>query len=69
MAGEETEYIHERIDQLVRQTALEVGLLRLHAGVDPLSDQDLALQLTRHRFAMADRAAAETCGHLPREGL
>lgn len=55
-------YIHERIDQLVRQTALEVGLLRLHVGVDrgdTREQQDHALALTRQRFWAAQDAAAD----------
>jgi hypothetical protein len=55
-------YIHERIDQLVRQTALEIGLLRLHVGVDPASnrtEETHAIQLTKDRFWMAQDAAAD----------
>ena len=55
-------YIHERIDQLVRQTALEIGLLRLHAGVDSggsRSEEERAIQLTRNRFWAAQDAAAD----------
>jgi hypothetical protein len=63
-------YIHERIDQLVRQTALEVGLLRLHAGADPASarsEQEHSLDLTRQRFWTAQDAAADNHGHPHRE--
>jgi hypothetical protein len=58
-------YIHERIDQLVRQTALEVGLLRLHLGVDTVNAEDpregekVSMQLTRQRFWAAQDAAAD----------
>ena len=63
-------YIHERIDQLVRQTALEVGLLRLHAGVDSTrsrSEEDHALELTRQRFWAAQDAAADNHHHEHRD--
>jgi hypothetical protein len=54
-------YIHERIDKLVEQTALEVGLLRLHTGVDEALDrvqEDHCLALTRRRFWAAQDTAA-----------
>ena len=54
-------YIHARIDQLVRQTALEIGLIRLHTQIDPgsaRSEQDHSMELTRSRFWMAQDAAA-----------
>lgn len=64
-------YIHARIDQLVRQTALEVGLLRLHVGADPGAGshaaEDHAIELTRQRFWMAQDAAAEEHGQEKRE--
>jgi hypothetical protein len=63
-------YIHERIDQLINQTALEIGLIRLHTGIDPGSAQsecDRSLELTRRRFWMADDAAGEKHGKPPRE--
>lgn len=47
-------YIHERIDQLVRQTALEIVLLRLEAGADP--GDTLAI---KDRFWAAQDAAAD----------
>lgn len=59
-------YIHERIDQLVRQTALEVGLIRLHTGVDATqncADEDAAIQATQDRFWAAQDAAADNHGH------
>lgn len=55
-------YIHERIDQLIRQTALEIGLIRLHTGIDPgatREEQDHCMDLTRQRFWAADDAAAD----------
>jgi hypothetical protein len=64
------EYLHERIDQLVRQAALEVGLIRLHTGIDPAStrgEQDLSLELARNRFWAADDAAADNHKKTKRE--
>jgi hypothetical protein len=55
-------YIHDRIDKLVEQAALEVALLRLHTGVDPAgsrSEEDHSIQLTRQRFWAAQDAAAQ----------
>lgn len=70
MSGDEIGYVHERIDQLIRQTALEVGLIRLHTGIDPASthnEQEESLQLTRQRFWAADDAAGEKHGKEPRD--
>lgn len=58
-------YIHERIDQLIRQTALEVALLRLRTGMDEGRAQ-YTTELTLQRFWAADDAAGETHGKEPR---
>lgn len=63
-------YIHERIDQLVHQTALEVGLLRLHTGVDQCDtreQEDKSMELTRQRFWAAQDVASDNHGHESRE--
>jgi hypothetical protein len=55
-------YIHERIDKLVEQTALEVALLRLHTGADlteTRAEEEHCIELTRQRFWAAQDAAAE----------
>jgi hypothetical protein len=63
-------YIHERIDQLVRQTALEIGLLRMRTGMDrddTREQQEHAMQLTRQRFWAAQDAAADNHSQKHRE--
>jgi hypothetical protein len=63
-------YIHERIDQLVRQTALEIGLIRLHAQIDPgsaPSEQRQSMQETKDRFWAAQDAAADNHNQRHRE--
>jgi hypothetical protein len=55
-------YIHERIDRLVRQTALEIGLLRIHTGADPndtTEQQTHSIQLTHNRFWGSQDVAAD----------
>lgn len=63
-------YIHERIDRLIEQTALEVALLRLHAGADLAqnkAEEEHCLQLTRRRFWAGQDATADLHDQDPRE--
>ena len=64
--GKELAYLHERIDQLIRQTAVEVGMLE--RKTDPLQaprqhkQQTDCIKLALNRFQAADDAAAEKFG-------
>jgi hypothetical protein len=63
-------YIHERIDQLVRQCALEVGLLRIHLGLDHADTPECearAMRSTSERFWTGQDAAADNHGQQHRE--
>ena len=65
-------YLHERIDQLIRQAGIEVGLLELkvrqlqaHTGIDPPAiwpPSDKVYELAKERFWAADDAAADNPG-------
>ena len=59
-------YIHERIDQLVRQTALEIGLMRIHIGIDDMEPRHV-LKLAEERFWAAQDAAADNHNQRHRE--
>ena len=62
---EELAYLHERVDQVIRQAGIEVGLLELKVrqimgtlnGVWPPSDK--IYELAKQRFWAADDAAAD----------
>lgn len=62
---DELAYLHERIDQLIRQVSLEVGLeashRHVHYGVDRARTTEI-IDLARNRFRNADDAAAEKYG-------
>ena len=70
--GKALAYVHERIDQLIRQTGIEVGLLELkvrqlqaHTGIDPPAiwpPSDKVYELAKERFWAADDAAADNPG-------
>ena len=53
-------YIHERIDQLIRQVGIEIGILDV-ARRRPSTEQeaDIAYDLAKQRFWAADDAAAD----------
>ena len=55
-------YIHDRIDALIEQTAIEIGLLHAKAGGPPD-----AVELTRARFWNANDFAALRHDKEPRE--
>jgi len=57
----DTDYLQERVDQLIRQTALEIGILELKClgGVEFPGEQERHLDLVRRRFWAADDAAAD----------
>jgi hypothetical protein len=62
-------YVHERIDQLIRQVAVEVGLLKMQMGDYAFSreEQTEIITMATNRFWAADAAAAEKFGRSPRE--
>ena len=62
----ELDYLHERVDQLIRQTALEVGLASIDAPGRERGDYIMTLAL--NRFKAADDAAGERCGRPSRWG-
>lgn len=62
----ELAYLHERIDQLIRQTAAEVATLECQTN--PFLIQTDRIRLAQNRFQTADDAAAETCAACPRGG-
>jgi hypothetical protein len=56
----EWDYLHERLDQLIHQTALEIGILECKAhSPEPTEAQDKRMALARDRFWAADDAAAD----------
>jgi hypothetical protein len=55
-------YIHARIDALIKQTAVEIGLIRLHIGLDTgdtATEDNRAMALTRARLWAAQNDAAD----------
>lgn len=68
-ASDELGYLHERIDQLVRQAGIEAGLLEIkaRAALGNYAQRDNIYELAKSRFWAADDAAAESYGRTPRE--
>jgi hypothetical protein len=68
---DEIAYVHERIDQLIRQVGLEVGMADIKrqtpAGETDRAYGDHIMELAKARFWAADDAAAERFGRPPRE--
>jgi hypothetical protein len=69
----ELEYLHERIDQLIAQTAVEVGILNYQrdelrsGGQLSLTQQAERIKLAKNRFWAADHAVGRDRGKLSRE--
>ena len=61
-------YLHERIDQLIRQAGIEVGLLELKVYMGGAwAPNDKVYELAKARFWAADDAAADNHGQPHRE--
>lgn len=65
-------YLHERVDQVIRQAGIEVGILEMKIndlrGAWPDKHyRDQVYDLAKKRFWMADDAAGEKFGKEPRE--
>lgn len=52
-------YVHERIDKLVHQTALEIGLIRGHSTDGSQAAVETEIKLSQQRFWAAQDAAAD----------
>ena len=66
--GEEINYLHDRIDHLIRQSGIEIGLLDARSrGVLFRDDRDKVYELAKKRFWAADDAAAQNHNREPRE--
>jgi hypothetical protein len=72
MLRAENAYLHERIDYLLRQTALEIGVIDLHHAPPPRNtDQqqriETPIRAAQSRFANNDRVAAVKHHRTPRK--
>jgi hypothetical protein len=73
VSGDELEYLHERVDQLILQTAVEIGILNYQVhdlrsgGQLTLTQQAERIKLAKNRFWQADYAVAEARGKPSRE--
>ncbi len=62
-------YLHSRVDQLISQTAAEVGLLKLQIGDYAFThlEQAEVMTMATNRFWAGDDGIAEKFGRKPRE--
>lgn len=72
MLHEENAYLHDRLDQLMRQTALEIGVIDMHHEPAPRNKgQEKAIEApirsAQRRFANSDRIAAVKHHRTPRK--